>query len=1130
MAMENPKTSITSVVDWLASLGLSEYGDRFHANAIDASVLAELTEQDLRELEIPLGHRRKILRAIATLRQPEQPSPSPNAAASPKDAPGEGAQRRQLTVMFCDLVGSTALSSRLDPEDMRGVISAYQSRIADIIGRHNGMIARYMGDGVLVYFGYPQAHEDDSEQAVHAGLALVDAIPKLQLEIDAVLQICVGVATGTVVVGDVLTTEQGVREHAVVGDTPNLAARLQTAAEPGMVVVCANTRRLTDGYFEYRDLGKVTLKGWPEPVSYSQALRPTGVESRFEAQHHASLMQPFGREEEIDLLMRRWRTAKQGDGRAILLTGEPGIGKSHITLTLNDLLKNEPHASLNFFCSSHHTNSALFPYIGQLERACGFERADSPADKLTKLQAFVGDSTESGKQTVALLSNLLSLAGDPGSPLPDMSPQKLKDATLAALWAQLDRLAQRQPVLMIVEDVHWIDPTSLELLARTVERLHSMRVLLLMTARPEFTPPWPGHAHVSTLPLTRLSARDGAALVERVTGGKPLPKEVLSQILARTDGVPLFVEELTKTILESGQLQEQGGRYILESPLPSLAIPTTLHASLTARLDRLSSVRDVAQIGAVIGREFSYELLSAVAGLSRNKLDEALEQLVRSALIFRRGTNPQAIYTFKHALVRDVAYSGLLKSRRAQLHAVLADTFERKFPEIVETQPETVAHHLTEAGLTAKAVQYWLQAGRKAAQRSANIEAVAHLEKGLDVVRSISAGPERDRTELDLLLALGPCLIATQGPAAGDAVNAFTRARALCERLGDPPEFLQVMFWLTTSTVMRGELPLASETIVAVLDLAEARGDRPAMLNALRGRAMILMFMGNIVEAGKMIDRAFNVFKASNEADQLAARAAGQDAGVADLALMSWTLWLLGKPDAAKQRMNDALQRADAIGHPHSQAYATYYASVLYSLRGQPEIALKHADRCLTLSEAHGFRQWHGLAQSIKGICTALLESSGTLDDVKAALEDYRVAGYQLGITAQYVLLCPLLLLRGEGEIAMDMIDRALSIVENNSERIFESELYRLKARALQQVNGTDAKAQAGELLATALRTAQAQQAKSLELRIASDLVELESAKDRRGEAREVLAPVCQWFTEGSDTQDLQRARALLCT
>ncbi len=1128
MVMENPKTSITSVVDWLASLGLSEYADRFHANAIDASILTELTEQDLRELEIPLGHRRKLLRAIAALEQSERPATSPTAAPPPKSAPDVGAQRRQLTVMFCDLVGSTALSSKLDPEDMRGVISAYQSRIADVVGRHNGMIARYMGDGVLVYFGYPQAHEDDSEQAVHAGLALVDAIPKLQLEINSVLQICVGIATGTVVVGDVLTTEQGVREHAVVGDTPNLAARLQTAAAPGMVVVCANTRRLTDGYFEYRDLGNVTPKGWSEPVSYSQALRPTGVESRFQAQHHTTLLQPLGREEEIDLLMRRWRSAKQGDGRAILLTGEPGIGKSHITLTLNELLKNEPHVTLHYFCSSHHTNSALFPYIGQLERAAGFERANSPADKLAKLQAFVDDDTKAGSQTVALLSNLLSLAGDSGSPLPEMSPQKQKDATLAALSAQLDKLAQQLPVLMIFEDVHWIDPTSLELLARTVERLHAMRVLLLMTARPEFTPPWPGHAHVSTLPLTRLSARDGAALVERVTGGKPLPREVLAQILARTDGVPLFVEELTKTILESGQLHERNGQYVLESPLPLLAIPTTLHASLTARLDRLSSVRDVAQIGAVIGREFSYELLSTVAGLSKNMLDEALEQLVRSALIFRRGTVPQAVYTFKHALVRDVAYSGLLKSRRAQLHAVLADTFERKFPEIVETQPETVAHHLTEAGQTATAVKYWLQAGRKAAQRSANIEAIAHLEKGLDVVRSTAAGPERDRTELDLLLALGPCLIATQGPAGSDAVATFAQARALCERLGDPPEFLQVMFWLTTSTVMRGELPLANETIVAVLDLAEARGDRPAMLNALRGRAMILMFMGEIVEAGKMIERAFNVFNASGEGDQLAARAAGQDAGVADLALMSWTLWLLGKPDAARHRVEAALQRAEAIGHPHSQAYASYYASVLYLLRGQPEIALKHAERCLALSEGHGFRQWHGLAGAIKGICMALLESSGTLDDVKAALEEYRVAGYQLGITAQYILLCPLLLLRGEVEIAMDIIDRALSIVQNNSERIFESELYRLKARALQQVNNANAKAQAGELLAKALRTARAQQAKSLELRIASDMVELESAKEKRGEARAVLAPVCQWFTEGSDTLDLQRAKALL--
>ncbi|MGH6788208.1 MAG: adenylate/guanylate cyclase domain-containing protein [Pseudolabrys sp.] len=1114
---------MSSIEDWLASLGLSEYADRFIANAVDLSVVGELTEQDLKDLEIPLGHRRKILRAIA-----DSPQPAKAPIPSPPTAPDAGAQRRQLTVMFCDLVGSTALSSKLDPEDMRGVISAYQSRIEEVVRHHHGMIARYMGDGALIYFGYPQAREDHTEQAVHTGLALVDAIPKLRSGVDATLQVCIGIATGTVVVGDVLTTEAGVREHTVVGDTPNLAARLQSVAKPGTVAVCANTRRLTDGYFEYRDLGAVTLKGWPEPANVWQPLSARSVESRFEAHHQARLTPLLGRDEEVELLMRRWRSAKQGEGRAVLLAGEPGIGKSHIALAVDELLRYEPHITLTYFCSSHHVNSALFPYIGQLERTAGFERTDSAPEKFAKLETLL-IGTSATADMIALLGNLLSLPPDPRYPLPALSPQKQKEATLAAFSTLLDGLAARQPVLIIFEDIHWIDPTSLELLALTVERLLQSRVLLLMTARPEFTPPWPGHTHVSTVLLTRLSRRDGAALVERVTGGKALPEEVLTQILARTDGVPLFVEELTKTILESGQLQERSGQYFLEQPLPAMAIPLTLHASLMARLDRLSSVRDVAQIGAVIGREFSYELLGAVAGIPKSQLDEALEQLVQSELIFRRGTIPQAVYSFKHALVRDAAYAGLLKSRRAQLHAALAKAFETKFPEILEVQPETVAHHLTEAGLPESAVPYWLQAGKRDAQRSVNFEAIAHVQKGLDAARSIAAGPERDRTELDLAMVLGPCLIATQGPAGSEAMATFKRARDLCERLNRPPEYLQVMFWLTTASVMRGELPLAQETIGALLERVEAHNDRPAMLNAMRGSAMICMFMGDIVKAGERIERAFDAFNKSSEEDRLAARAAGQDAGVADLALMSWTLWLLGQPDAAVKRIEAALQRAEAIAHPHTQAYAYYYASVLYALRGQPDIAQRHAERCFTLSDTHGFRQWHGLSRAIKGICATLFDpSSGALDDVKAAVEEYRNAGYQLGITALYILLCPVLLLRGQFEEALEIIERGLTIVYNNSERIFAAELYRLKADALQRMGAADARGQVGTLLERALNTAKEQSAKSLELRVARDLAKLWATDSKRDKAREVLGAICASFKEGADTRDMMEAKAVL--
>jgi tetratricopeptide (TPR) repeat protein len=850
------------------------------------------------------------------------------------------------------------------------------------------------------------------------------------------------------------------------------------------------------------------------------------VESRFEAMHKAKLPPLFGREEEIELLLRRWQHATQGEGRVVLLTGEPGIGKSHIALALSERLQSEPHITLRYFCSAHHTNSALFPFIGQIERAAGFERSDSSTERLSKLDTLVAQSTID-PQRVAVLANLLALPAGDHFRLEELSPQKRKEKTFAALLGQLDGLAARQPVFMIFEDIHWIDPTSLELLAAIVEHVPQLRVLLLITTRSEFTPPWPSYPHTTTIPLTRLDRRAGAALVERVTAGKTLPKEVTDEILSRTDGVPLFIEELTKMVLESGLLQERDGQYVLERPLPSLAIPTTLHASLMARLDRLAPVREVAQIGAVAGREFHYELLNAVAGLPRERLEEALDQLVRAELIFRRGEIPHAVYSFKHTLVRDAAYASLLKSRRAHLHAAIANALEQQFPDIAQTQPETLAHHLTEAGLVEKAIGYWLQAGKNAAQRSANLEAIAHLRRGIELTGRLSAGASRDRSELDFQLVLGPCLIATQGPAASTAVATFARARELCERLGEPPEYLQVIFWLATVNVVRGELPQALEAVEGMPSVAETRGNRGALLNVIRGRAMILMFMGRIVEAREQLERAVEMFGTSEEADRLAARAAGQDAGVAMLALQAWVLWLLGQVDEAVARMTAGVERADAVQHAHTHAYAWYYASVLHALRGDPAIAQGYAERCLAISEQHGFRHWLGLARAIRGTCAAVLDAAaGRLDEVKTALDEYQRAGYQLGVTAQLVLLCPVLLLRNETEAALEFIDHGLSIVSHNSERFFEAELYRLKARALLMRGAPNAEVES--LLEQALRTAQTQQARSLELRAATDLARLWMNQNKRAEAREVLSSIYGRFTEGFKTRDPKDAKDLL--
>jgi len=1073
---------MTGIPEWLASIGLDEYSQRFIDNGVDLSVVSELTEQDLKDLGVLLGHRRKIMRAAAALDRSAHTPQNMPASQMPSDREGE---RRHLTVLFCDLVGSSALSARLDPEDMQRVISSYHACIKEVIDRYEGMIARYMGDGVLAYFGYPRAQEDDAEQAVRAGLALIEELPKLRLHVETILEARIGIATGTVVVSE-LFINKALAEQAVVGETPNLAARLQALASPGTLLICPSTRRLIGDLFSYEYLGPVALKGWADPIPTWQVLASSGVCSGSEVMHRAELPPLYGRDEEIELLLRRWKHATQGQGRVVLLTGEPGIGKSHISRTLHERLQGEPHITLRYFCSAHHANSALFPFISQLERAAIFERKDTAQEKLSKLSDVVAQST-AHPEHVAILGDLLGLQVNENYHLDQLTPQKRKEKTLIALSAQLEGLAARQPVLVIFEDAQWIDPTSLELLAASVERVQQLPVLLLITARPDFAPPWASYSHVTTIPLTRLDRRDGMALINRVTDGKPLPKEMMDEILARTDGVPLFIEELTKTMLESGLLHDKGGEYVLERTLPDLAIPTTLQASLMARLDRLAPVREIAQIGAVAGREFHYALIKAVAGLSENKLEDALNQLVRSELIFRRGQIPHAIYSFKHALVRDAAYSSLLISRRGHLHAAIASALEQQFPEIVQIQPEILAHHLTESGLIERAIRYWLQAGKTAALRSANLEAIAHLRRGIEATARLPAETLKDRSELDFHLSLGPCLIATRGPADSKAVATFSRARVLCEKLGQPPEYLQVMFWLATASVVRGELPQALEAVTTLLAAAEQQGNRPAMINAIRGRAMILFFLGRILEAREALERALEVFGASEEGDRMAAGAAGQDAGVAMLALMSWVLWLLGDIDTAAARMAAALERADVLKHAHTQAYAWYYACVLYALNGDCEMGQSYAKRCIAVSEQHGFRQWLGLSQAVLGVCKTMRDPvAGQLEEAQGALRDYQRAGYQLGITAQFVLLASAYLMRNQPERATRVIDEGLFIVSHNQERFLEAELYRLKSK-LRLAQGAAA-TEVHNLLQQALQTARTQRAGSIERRVTTDL------------------------------------------
>ena len=782
----------TAISDWLEKLGMSEYAQRFAENGIDFGVLPDLTDQDLKDIGVLLGHRRKLLRAIAELSGVEKGAPTLAPPAAAPIAPQDAAERRQVTVMFSDLVGSTALSARMDPEDLREVIAAYQKCVAEAVQRFGGFVAKYLGDGVLVYFGYPQAHEDDAERAVRAGLELVGAVSALKS--NAPLQTRVGIATGLVVVGD-LVGSGAAQEHGIIGETPNIAARLQGIAEPNTVVIAESTRRLLGNLFDLEDLGAQDLKGIAGPVRTWAALRASSVASRFEALHATGLTALVGREEELELLLRRWTKAKTGEGQVALLSGEAGIGKSRLTAALLERLAGEPHTRLRYFCSPQHTDSALYPITGQMERAAEFAHGDTAQAKLDKLDALLAH-TSTSKQDAALLADMLSLPNDGRYAALDMTSERRRQKTLEALGSQVEALSRAKPVLMIFEDAHWTDPTSLETLSRVVDRLGTLRVLLIVTFRPEFDPPWIGRPYVTALTINRLAQRDTEAMIDRLVGNKLMPASIRQDIIERTDGVPLFVEEMTKAVLEA-EGEGAARRTVASTPSPTLAVPASLQASLMARLDRLGSAKELTQIGAVIGREFTHALISAVANKPQPELASALDRLIETGLLFRQGLPPHASYLFKHALVQDAAYSTLLREPRRALHARIAETLEGQFTEIAENQPELLARHCTEAGLIEKAARFWGKAGQRSLARSALVEAIEQLTRALDQILTLPAMPAIRREELKLQVALVAPLIHVKGFAASETNRAMERARLLIEQAearGEPSDDPLLLF------------------------------------------------------------------------------------------------------------------------------------------------------------------------------------------------------------------------------------------------------------------------------------------------------------------------------------------------
>jgi class 3 adenylate cyclase/tetratricopeptide (TPR) repeat protein len=1103
--------AMQQIADWLKTLGMSKYAECFAANDIEIDILPELTDHDLERLGVSLGHRRRILRAIRELGGPTTAAPQTAATAS-----HDSAERRQLTVLLCDLVGSTALSVKLDPEDLRGIIASYHRCCAELIKRNGGFVARYLGDGVLAYFGYPQAHEYDAERAVRAGLALVEGVQKLETVAGGPLQVRVGIATGLVVVGDLIGTGTA-QEQAVVGETPNLAARLQALAEPGAVVIESLTWRMTGGLFEYRQLGTVSLKGFAEAVPAWQVLGAGAAEGRFEALR-TSTTPLIGRDEEIELLLRRWDQAKRGEGCVVLLSGEPGIGKSRIAQTIVERLNNEPHTRLRYFCSPHHQDSALYPAITQLERAAGFRRDDSDEQRLDKLEALLSQGTTDLSEVVPLFADWLLIPTGDRYPTLDLNPEKRKEKTHQVGLAQVEGLAARHPLLMVFEDLHWSDPTTREGLDLLVDRIPALRVLVIMTFRPDFAPPWAGRSHVSLLTLNRLPLRQRAEMITHVTRGKILPKEIADQIIDRTDGIPLFIEELTKAVIESGVLTETDDGYRVEGPIAPLSIPTTLHASLLARLDRLAPTREVAQTAAALGRTFSHELISAVATMSKPELDDALAQLVVAELIFRRGSPPDAEYTFKHALVQDAAYSTLLRSRRLALHARIVATLEGHFAETVATQPALLARHCAKAGLADKAVAYWRKAGQQAMARSATMEAEENYRQGLAMLNTLPESSERDTRELELCNALVRVLQQTKGYSAPQTVETGARVRVLAEKVGDVSHLVRQATRTWGALLTTGDYAGAAAIADHILDLARRQGqDTEHLALAHYVQVQRRFYSGDLIGAEEQFARLSELIQTFG---------LRQATGITPITIGVTGLgaWILGRADSARERIARAMAFAKDSNQPYDLAMALLFEGYLHRFQREPRQVEAVGAQLLSLSEEYGFAYACDLARGLIGWARAQLgRTAEGVSLIRQALAGFEKSGARVGNTDVLTRLAEAQVLDGATNEALDTIDLALK--ENAEELVFRPNTLRYRGKLRLKV-GQSELAEADFL--DAITVAQRMSAKAWELRATMSMARLWRDQGKRQQAHDLLAPVYGSFTEGFDTPVVQDARALL--
>ena len=1104
---------VTDLKQWLEAQGLAQYAKVFAENDIDFDVLADLTEADLEKLGVSLGHRRKLLRAIGAAGKEAPSAPLPSAPPVPGAvAEAPDAERRQITVLFCDLVGSTEIASMLDPEDASALLRRYQDACAGAVARFDGYVAKFMGDGAFAYFGYPQASEDAAEQAVRAALAVVEAVGKLTHPKSGALQVRIGIATGLVVVGELIGAGSA-RERAVAGETPNLAARLQALAEPNAIIIGERTRQLLGERFEYESLGERALKGFAAPVRLFRVLRETAAESRFAAARAASRGAFVGRGEESSLLLDRWRRATQGHGQLVFVSGEPGIGKSRLADMLAERIGSERFFRITCQCSPYHTNSALHPVIRHLERAAGFAPDDPDAVKLAKLEVMLGMKADGPPVPAAgLIADLLSLPLERYAAI-DLAPPQRKAATLAALVELLTRLAADAPVLLLLEDAHWIDPTTKELWTRLVDGIVTARLLTLVTARPEFASPWTGRAHVTTLELTRLTAPEAAELVAEIAAPRVLDCTLVDDIVAKSDGVPLYVEELTKSVLESPTTDRR-------------AVPATLHDSLLARLDRLGPAKEIAQVASVIGQQFSHALLATVVAYPAAELAAGLLQLLEAGLAYHRGGRAaEASYSFKHALVRDVAYENLLRGRRQQLHERIGRALAENFASVAESEPELLAHHFHHAGLFDLAITYREHAGDRAVARSSYTEAVAHFSAALEEAAQLPQGADRTRRELTLLLKLGPPISIIKGAQNPEVGEVYRRAYECATASGDEGGLFKATWGLWYSAILGRRLDVARDRVDELMALGRKSGDDDLLLEGFHCRWSTAWFRGELATALDSAREGAERYDPSKHA-WMGPVFGGHDPGVCAHCVLGMAFGAMGQRTEAGRSIERSARLAEDLGQVNTRAHALNNALIVAQLARDCAAIGRYAQRANDLADKYNLPPVRAHATMLSSWALAF----GTdLDAGVAMMETEYPRASAVGPFFRYyaALLAEGLERAGRFADALAILGPALATVTEPGVGIFVSELHRVRGICLLRADGAD-KSEAMHSLRVAVEVAREQQAAVLELRAAVSLARATIAMGRPAEGLDPLRSLCARLPAEFDVTELADARELL--